>query len=136
MAQLKRLSQPSWSPQEWVWVLIGVTWYGICFIDLVRLLASWPASKLPVILLCALMFANATYNIPVFRMKRFDIAHYFFGPYCILLAVALAVIWVSDQTVVLWLFAAYSIYQFYAAAWTYQLWRMNSTVQKGGKSEV
>lgn len=28
LAQLKATRQPRWSPPNWVWVLIGIAWYG------------------------------------------------------------------------------------------------------------
>lgn len=124
MGRLKALKQPSWSPPTWVWVLIGIAWYGICFTALVRLLPLWPEQKLPVVLLAALMLVNAAANIPTFRMRRLDIALAFFVPYWPLLAAFLWVAWPLDSLT--WaLFAAYALYQVYAAAWGYKLWRMN-----------
>ena len=124
MGQLKALNQPSWSPPTWVWVLIGVAWYGICFVGLVRLLPFWSEQKLPVILLVALMLANAAANIPAFRMRRLDIAFLFFFPYWALLGAFLWVVCPLDS-LTFWLFALYAVYQLYAVAWGYQLWRMN-----------
>lgn len=124
LGQLKALKQPRWSPPTWVWVLIGIAWYGICFVGLVRLLPLWPGEKLPVALLVALMLLNAAANIPAFRMKRLDLAFAFFVPYWPVLA---AFLWLACplDSLTCRLFAAYSAYQIYAAAWAYRLWRMN-----------
>ena len=73
MGQLKALNQPSWSSPTWGWVLIGLAWYGICFIGLIRLLPFWPDQKLLVILLVALLLANGAANIPLFRLRRLDL---------------------------------------------------------------
>ncbi|MGZ8347149.1 MAG: hypothetical protein ACXWUP_08580, partial [Allosphingosinicella sp.] len=54
MGELKKRRQPSWSPPGWLWVLIGLYWYSICLIGLVRLLPSWPATQAPVLVLAAL----------------------------------------------------------------------------------
>lgn len=124
MAQLKALKQPPWSPPTWMWVLIGLAWYAICFFALVRLLPHWPESRLPIVLLIALMLANAAVNIPTFRMRRLDLAFYFFGPYWALLGTFLWSVRPHDPPA-FWAFAAYSVYQLYAAAWGYRLWRMN-----------
>lgn len=124
MGQLTALKQPRWSPPTWVWVLIGIAWYGICFTGLVRLLPLWPEEKLPVLLLVALMLLNAAANIPAFRMKRLDLAFAFFVPYWPVLAAFLWAVCPLDSFTC-GLFSAYSIYQIYAAAWAYQLWRMN-----------
>jgi benzodiazapine receptor len=124
MGQLRSLNQPSWSPPTWAWVLIGIAWYGICFFGLVRLLPFWPGRKLPVILLGALLLANGAANVPLFRLRRLDLALAFFVPYWALLAAFMWSAWPLDRPT--WaLFAAYSLYQFYAAAWGYRLLRMN-----------
>ena len=111
MAQLKATRQPSWSAPNRLWVLIGIAWYCICFIALARLIPFWPAHKAPVLLLAALMLANAGANAIQFRMKRLDLAFLWRacpldGPTCAL-------------------FALYAAYQIYAAAWGYRLWRKN-----------
>jgi tryptophan-rich sensory protein len=124
MGQLRALRQPSWSPPTWAWVLIGIAWYGICFVGLVRLLPLWPDHKAAIVLLSALMFVNAANNVPLFRMKRLDLALAFFIPYWPLLAAFLWTVRPLDNLT--WtLFAIYSVYQLYAAAWGYRLWRMN-----------
>lgn len=126
MAQLKVLKQPSWSPPTWVWILIGLAWYGICFTALVRLLPFWQQQKMPVILLGALMLSNAAANIPAFRMRRLDLAFYFFFPYWLLLG---AFVWSACllDRLICTLFAIYVVYQLYAMAWGYQVWQMNRT---------
>lgn len=124
MGKLKALKQPSWSPPTWVWVLIGLAWYGICFAGLVRLLPFWPEAKAPVLLLAALMLMNGAANIPMFRMWRLDLALAFFLPYWLLLAAFIAVVCPLDRITGA-LFALYALYQLYAAAWGWALWRMN-----------
>lgn len=124
LAQLKATKQPPWSPPNWVWVLIGITWYGICFAGLARLIPLWPGHRLPVVLLCALMLANGAANILGFRMRRLDLAFYFLFPYWALLAAFLWSLWPLDG-LTFGLFAGYCVYQLYAALWGYQLWRMN-----------
>jgi tryptophan-rich sensory protein len=124
MGQLKALKQPAWSPPTWVWVLIGIAWYGICFVGLVRLLPFWPEQKLPVILLVALLLANGAANIPLFRLRRLDLALAFFVPYWVLLAAFMRASYPLDR-LTCGLFAAYAVYQIYAAVWGYALLRMN-----------
>ena len=124
LGKLKALKQPWWSPRAWVWVLIGLAWYGICLVGLVRLLPYWPGEKAPVILLVALLLANAAVNIPTFRMERLDLAFYFFAPYWLLLAAFFATACPLDRLICT-LFAIYAAYQLYAAAWGWRLWRMN-----------
>lgn len=129
MGQLRALRQPAWSPPTWLWVLIGIAWYLICFVGLIRLLPSWPEKRLPIILIVALMLANALANVPAFRMKRLDLALCFFIPYWPLLGAFLWVVWPLDR-LTFWLFAGYAAYQPYAAAWAFALWRMNRSARK------
>lgn len=124
LRQLKALRQPWWSPPTWVWVAIGIFWYAICFTALVRLLPLWPDQRLPAILLVALMVLNGAANIPTFRMRRLDLALAFFALYWPVLAAFLWAVCALDGLTCR-LFAAYSVYQLYAAAWGYRLWRMN-----------
>ena len=124
MGQLKATRQPSWSPPNWAWVLVGLAWYGICYAALARLLAHWPDHRLPVILLAALMLANAGANLLQFRMRRLDLAFFFLFPYWLLLGAFLWSACPLDRLTCL-MFAVYAVYQIYAAAWGYLLWRMN-----------
>lgn len=128
MGQLKALRQPRWSPPTWAWVLIGIGWYGICFTGIVRLLPFWSVEKSPLILLGALMLANAIVNVPTFRMRRLDLAFYFFGPYWLLLAAFFRAVCPLDR-LTCGLFAIYAVYQIYAAAWGFRLWRMNRSTK-------
>jgi tryptophan-rich sensory protein len=125
MKQLRDLHQPRWSPPPIVWIVIGILWYAICFTALVRLLPTDDRTVSPLWLLIALMAANAAANVPLFRMRRLDLAFLSLLPYWALLA---AFIWsVRDiDPVSLSLFALYSAYQVYAAAWGWSLWRLNN----------
>ncbi len=124
LGQLGALRQPSWSAPAWLWVLIGIAWYAICFVALVRLLPLWPHEPFPLIFLLMLMALNALANIPMFRMRRLDLALAFFAIYWPVLAAFLWFVYPLDAPTFV-LFMAYSVYQLYAAAWGYQLWRMN-----------
>lgn len=127
MGELRKLRQPSWSPPNWLWVMIGIAWYCICLVGLVRLLPSFDAGPAPVMLLVGLMLANGAVNLFQFRMRRLDLALAFFGPYWLLLAAFLWVVWPLDP-IVGSLFAVYAVYQLYAAAWGYALWKLNRSV--------
>jgi tryptophan-rich sensory protein len=130
MGKLRSLRQPSWSPPNWLWVLIGIAWYAICFAALIRLLPHWPEQKAPVLLLVALMLANGGANFFQFRLERLDLAFLFLLPYWILLAAFLRTACPLDRLACL-LFAPYAAYQLYAAAWGYSLWRMNPASSAG-----
>lgn len=124
MAQLKALRQPAWSPPVWAWVLIGLAWYGICFVALARLLAVWPLARTSVLLLAGMMAINAAANLFQFRMRRLDLAVFALAPYWLLLVAFLLSACPIDRPVCL-LFAGYGLYLVYGTAWTWQLWWMN-----------
>jgi tryptophan-rich sensory protein len=124
MDKLRALCQPRWSPPVWLWMLIGIGWYAICFTTLVRLLPDWPEHEAPVLLLAALMLANGGANFFQFRLERLDLAFLYLFPYWVLLAAFLWTACPLDRLTCL-LFAPYGAYQLYAAAWGYRLWQLN-----------
>jgi hypothetical protein len=48
LAKLGTLRQPWSSPPNWLWVMIGIGWYAICFTALARLLSARPGNRVPV----------------------------------------------------------------------------------------
>ena len=122
LKRLGALQQPWWAPPMWVWVVIGIVWYAICFVAVSRLIGS--SSLLSLVLLGVLMLGNVVANVPLFRMGRLDLAFYYLVPYWIVLAAFIASIWKIDAVSAA-LFCAYAAYQLYAAAWSYRLWAMN-----------
>lgn len=124
MAKLRALRQPRWSPPIWGWVAIGIAWYALCLVALGRLVPDFGSRPAPVVLLVALMLGNGAVNLFQFRMERLDLALASFAPYWILLAAFLAVVRPIDP-LVFSLFVLYSVYQLYAGAWAFALWRFN-----------
>jgi tryptophan-rich sensory protein len=122
---LRNLRQPTWSPSFSVWVVIGLVWYAICYVALVRFLDGPGIASAPAMLLVGLMAANGAWNFILFRARRFDAAFIYVLAYGILLGTFLWTAW-SDRIVVL-LFAAYAIYLPYAAAWIWRLWLLNGS---------
>jgi translocator protein len=124
MAQLKAIRQPRWSPPQWLWVLVGLAWYGVCFTALVRLLPLWPEARAAIVLLGAMMLLNGAVNLLQFRMKRLDLAFFALVPYWLLLAAFLIAACPLDRLTCA-LFAGYAVYLLYAGTWQFRLWRMN-----------
>ena len=124
LKKLAQLKQPSWSPPAWIWVLIGLFWYGICFVAFVRLLPHYAAEPTAAHLLGLLMATNAFANIPQFRMGRLDLAWLMLFPYWLVLVAFIAAAASVDRLTTI-LFAIYAVYQLYAAAWGWQLWALN-----------
>ena len=126
MQKLRALHQPRWSPPPSAWVLIGLLWYAICFIALVRLFRIEPPPLEVVGLLIALMLANAFANVPQFRLQRLDAAFFYLFPYWVLLGIFLGRVRKVDVTVAA-LFGLYAVYQVYAGFWAWRLWRLNAS---------
>jgi tryptophan-rich sensory protein len=124
-ATLRSMRQPPWSPPFWLWAVIGVCWYAICFVGLGRLLRGDGSTRAPVALLLLLMAANAGWGVLLFRLERFDLAFWSGIPYAAILAALLFTLWAVDR-LVFWLFAAYGVYLAYAATWSWWLWRLNA----------
>ena len=123
-AKLARLRQPNWAPAFGVWAVIGVAWYGLCGFALFRLLARWPVSGTPLLLLILLMMMNGGLNILQFRLERFDLALGYLVAYWLVLAAFLVVAARTDR-LVLAIFLVYALYQIYAGAWQFAIWRLN-----------
>ena len=121
---LRSIRQPDWSPPFWLWAIIGVAWYLICFISLARLLPIFDTRPAPLLLLLALMVANGASGILQLRMKRFDLALWVMPPYATLVLALLWIVWPLDR-VVFFLFAGYAAYLVYAGVWGWNLWRLN-----------
>lgn len=124
LKKLAQLRQPSWSPPVWLWVVIGLLWYGICFTALVRLLPHYSTDPTPVRLLAVLMAVNAFSNVFLFRIGRLDLACLIFGPYWLVLAAFIATALPVDG-LSSGLFVIYAAYQSYAALWGWGLWTLN-----------
>lgn len=124
LKKLAQLKQPGWSPPSWMWVLIGLCWYGFCFVALVRLLPHYAADPMAVRLLGLLMAANAFANLFQFRAGRLDLAWLMLLPYWLVLAMFVVAAAAVDRLTTV-LFAIYAVYQIYAAAWGWQLWALN-----------
>ena len=124
MGALREIGQPSWAPPNWVWAIIGVAWYVICYVSLVRLLFKLHDGPWPFALLLALMAANGAWGIIQFRLRRYDLGLLFYIPYVALIATFLAIVWPVDR-LSFYLFIGYAIYMLYGAAWGWAIWRLN-----------
>ena len=121
---LEAVKQPWWAPPFWGWAAIGIGWYIICFLSLALIFEHRGFGSSPSVILLVLMLANAGWSFVQFRMKRYDLAFFLLLPYAALLLFFLLSLNPSD-TLPLTLFKAYGAYLVYAAAWSWQVWRLN-----------
>ena len=107
-------------------MVIGLAWYAICSVALVRLSSDWPDHKLPVMRFAALMLAKGGANLFQFRLERLDLALFFLFAYWLLLAVSSRAAARRNGSAVPWS-ALMRPTTLYAVAWGCRLWQMNRT---------
>jgi translocator protein len=121
--RLASLRMPPYSPPLSVWLLIGITYYVICFIVLRQLLAR--SFTLPIVLLVLVLLANAFWSVLFFRWRDLRVSFIGFLPYALLVA-ALVVSLVRSYPFGAVLFMCYCAYLLYATWWGYRLWLVNT----------
>lgn len=125
--RFRHLRLPPYSPPFWLWVLIGLLYYVLCFVLLRELLSRDEWTSLHVsafVLIAAVMLLNASWNLLFFRLRNLRGSFIAFFPYALLVAV-LALVLVQIYPMGARLVFLYCIYLCYAAWWTYRLWRIN-----------
>jgi len=122
-----KLRTPSYAPPFWVWIIIGVLYYVICFFISYRVLRHEDDSVMKTIalmLLLAMMGANAVWNYVFFRAQNLFLSFVAFIPYP-LLAIALFVCLLRIESLAAWVFLPYIVYLNYAAFMCYKFWKLN-----------
>ena len=126
--RLAQLRQPRHSPSFAVWVGIGVCYYLICFVLLVRLINSqpsplgWAAFALVVVLL----IGNAVWNLTFFRLENIDASAVVLVAY-VVVALILGSLLGRVDSISRWVFLPYLIYLAYATWWLLSLRMLNRT---------
>jgi len=121
------LKLPKGSPPMWLWIVIGLGYYAICFTILYRLLSATGGTTRHVAigLLIVLLAANAFWNYLFFRAKNLAATFYFSLAYGVVAIALLVLLSMIDRTSALVLLP-YIAYLPYAGVFQYLLWRLNS----------
>jgi len=125
-ARFDELHLPRYSPPLVVWFVIGGLFYVVCFTVSYRLF-SLPGSGLRdvgIALLVCMMLMNALWNYLFFRARNLFLSFVAFLPYG-LVAIALFVLTLELDRVATLTLLPYILYQGYAIAWGYELWKGN-----------
>ena len=124
--RLMALRMPPYSPPLVLWIVIGVMFYGVCFVVAYRLLLGGltPAQSVALALQLGLMAANVAWNYLFFRRRSHWASAAFLVPYGVL-AVVLLVLLGRVDTVAFWAFLLYVVYLPYAAWWLIALRHLN-----------
>lgn len=126
-----KLRRPAYSPPLWVWYIIGVLYYAICFFILYRLLrhsGDAVLKQVALTLIVVLMAANVLWNYVFFRARNLRLSFAANVPY-LGLAVGLSTCLAQIDQAAAWSLAPYLIYQGYALWWGYSLWKINDRVE-------
>ncbi len=106
----EKLKAPSYAPPLWVWIIIGVLYYAMCFFVVFRILRhtgddTWRYAALSLILFA--MAVNALYNYTFFRMQNLFYTNLTIVPYLPALAGLFWCLWHFDRT------AAYALVPYF-----------------------
>ena len=127
---LSKLRTPPLSPSLFVWGLIGVGYYAICFTLLYRLFRSEHNSTLvgALILLLIVMLLNAVWNYTFFRLENLRLSFILSVVYGVA-ALALLICLVMLDSVGAFVLLPYMLYMIYSYRWGYGLIKLNPVVK-------
>lgn len=124
---LAKLKAPRFAPPLWLWAIIGVLYYAICFVILFRLFRyndNISVRYVALSLLLAVMAVNAFWNYVFFRMQNLFYS-FALSVFYTLLAVALFVCLLRFDYVAAYAEIPYLLYLIYAFYWGYSLLKLN-----------
>lgn len=127
--RLSQLRVPRYAPALWGWVVIGASYYLICFVVLYRLFSiseTSPPRQWALGLLFTLMFINALWNYFFFRTRNLFHAFVIGFPYALIALVLFVLLLHLDRTAAFCLLP-YLLYLFYAGAFGYHIWKLNAS---------
>lgn len=127
--RLEELRQPRFSPPFTAWVAIGIAYYVIAFVVLLRLLRADPSRRRNAALaaIVVVLAANALWSLAFFRWRRMGAGAAILLAYGAA-ALVLEALLIGLDTVAAAVFALYLVYLFYAVWWLRSLRRLNSGV--------
>jgi tryptophan-rich sensory protein len=122
---MKELRQPRWAFPMPVWYAVGFFYYMMCFAVVYRTRASGRTGAVALLLIAALMAANAGWNVIFFRLRSLRWSFWFYVPYSVLVAALASALWSVDR-VSTTLLLIYSAYLPYALVWSYFVMKLNA----------
>lgn len=124
---LGTLRTPAYAPPLWMWIIIAVGYYSICFMVLYRIFRfenSTSFKYLALILLLVVMAVNALWNYVFFQLQNLFFAFVLSLLYSIV-AIFLFVCLVQFDRAAAFVLLPYLIYLVYAFYWGYSLSKLN-----------
>lgn len=126
-ARFTELLQPRLSPPLWLWSLIALAYYLLFFLLLRSILGSaarGTSELIALLLIGALLLANASWNWFFFRKKDLELSFVAFVPYLPVATVLAVLLFRMANRWRAW-FLLYLAYLGYATWWMYEIWRLN-----------
>jgi tryptophan-rich sensory protein len=133
--RLAQLRMPPYSPPFGLWLVIGSLFYAMCLVILRHLLSTGLVSRsqvLALVLMLALLLANAFWSVLFFRWRNLRASFIAFVPYALLVA-ALVILLASAYPLGAFLLSLYCVYLIYATRWGYHVWRLNTPNAQSGR---
>src|SRR3954452_4961514 len=94
---VKKLRQPRWAFPMPVRDAVGFFYYMMCFAVLYRMTASGRTEAAALMMIAALMVANAGWNLIFFRLRSLRWSFWFYVPYIVLVAALIRALWSVDR---------------------------------------
>ncbi len=126
-----KLRFPSYSPPLWVWYIIGVVYYVVCFFILYRIFRHDSDASIKyaaLTLLLVMMSVNAFWNYVFFRTQNLLLSFFAFAFYPFI-AIALFICLLQFDKIAAWSLVPYFVYLLYAVRWGYGLWKLNPNLR-------
>ena len=124
---LGNLRTPSYAPPLWVWAIIGVLYYAICFFIIYRIFrhdGNTSIKYAALALLLVVMAVNAFWNYVFFRAQNLFYS-FVLGIFYSFVAIALFICLIQFDKIAALALAAYLLYLIYAFRWSYRLLKLN-----------
>ena len=123
-----KLQFPPYSAPLWVWSIIGVFYYFICFLILYRIFryeGETIFKQIALTLILIMMLVNAFWNYLFFRLQSLSLS-FIVGILYPFIDIALFICLLQFDKIAAWFLVPYFVYQIYGIYWGYWLWKLNS----------
>jgi benzodiazapine receptor len=122
-----RLKVPAYAPPLWLWIMVGIAYYVMCFFILFRILhheGNDTLRHVSLALLAVAMAVNVLYNYTFFRLQNLFYTNLTIIPYLPALIGLFYCLWQFDQT------AAYALMPYFVylpcvSFLQYKFWELN-----------
>lgn len=126
-----KLRAPDYAPPLWLWIIIGVVYYVICFFILFRIFRADGNDTLRYVSLSLLLVAmaiNALFNYTFFRLENLFYGLLTFVPY-LPAVIGLFICLLQFDQAAAYVLLPYFVYLVYVTFLTHRFWKLNPGLQ-------